>query len=141
MCHQILHIHIYSVATRSGEPHNALHSSSIIIGEVHKKSTTFCTCRWYIYYYVCGRGRCQAVTRGSASAMLKHSARDTTSWIIIQEVMPLPGKYWANMQAAPLEVGLHRQYWLRQQERAFVLPFTRSGCNYSYNGHNICDRI
>ena len=29
MRHQILHIHIYSVATRSGEPHNALHSSSI----------------------------------------------------------------------------------------------------------------
>ena len=28
MRHQILHIHIYSVATRSGEPHNALHSSS-----------------------------------------------------------------------------------------------------------------
>ena len=29
--HQILHIHIYSVATRSGEPHNALHSSIIIL--------------------------------------------------------------------------------------------------------------
>ena len=28
MRHQIFHIHIYSVATRSGEPHNALHSSS-----------------------------------------------------------------------------------------------------------------
>ena len=28
MRHQILHIHIYSIATRSGEPHNALHSFS-----------------------------------------------------------------------------------------------------------------
>ena len=36
MRHQILHIHIYSIATRSGEPHNALHSSSYVL-----------LCMWY----------------------------------------------------------------------------------------------
>ena len=43
MRHQILHIHIYSVATRSGEPHNALHSSSIYLSMMHVRMRA-CVC-------------------------------------------------------------------------------------------------
>ena len=51
MRHQILHIHIYSVATRPGEPHNALHSSSIYIWYMMCLHLWGALCGLWVHYF------------------------------------------------------------------------------------------